>query len=49
MARRYRHKQQYEKELFELKTEWESVKEIDEKLGLTYEQLHEFFKRNNQK
>lgn len=49
MARNYRHIQQYEKELLELKAQGVSVKEIGEKFGLTYEQVHGFFKRHNRK
>lgn len=49
MARNYRHIQQYEKELLELKENGLTVREIGERFGLTYEQTHEFFKRYNRK
>ena len=49
MARSYRHIKQYEKELIELKEKGMTVKEIGEKFGLTYEQTHGFFKRQNRK
>ena len=47
MPRSYRHIQQYEKELLELKDQGLTVKAIGERFGLTYEQTHEFFKRYN--
>ena len=47
MPRSYRHIQQYEKELLELKEQGLTVKAIGERFGLTYEQTHEFFKRYN--
>lgn len=49
MAREYRHIQQYEKELLELKEKGLTLREIGEKFGFTYEQMHEFFKRYNRK
>ena len=49
MPRSYKHIQQYEKELLELKEKGLTVKAIGEKFGLTYEQTHEFFKRYNRK
>ena len=49
MPRSYRHIQQYEKELLELKAKGISVKEIGKRYGLTYEQTHSFFKRYNKK
>lgn len=49
MARSYRHIQQYEKEILEMKAQGISVREIGERFGLTYEQVHGFFKRHNQK
>lgn len=42
MARSYRHIQQYEKELLELKEQGLTVREIGEKYGLSYEQTHDF-------
>ena len=49
MARSYRHIQQYEKEMLEMKANGMTVKEIGEHFGLTYEQAHGFFKRHNRK
>ena len=49
MPREYRHVQQYEKELLELKEKGWTVKAIGEKYGLSYEQTHGFFKRYNRK
>ncbi len=49
MARSYRHIQQYEKEMLELKAKGVTVREIGEKFGLSYEQACGFFKRHNRK
>ena len=49
MPRSYRHIQQYEKELLELKAKGLTVREIGERFGLTREQTHDFFKRYNRK
>lgn len=49
MARSYRHIQQYEKEMLELKAKGLTVREIGEKFGLSYEQARGFFKRHNRK
>ena len=49
MPRSYRHIMQYEKEMIKLKNEGMTVREIGERFGLTYDQTHEFFKRQNRK
>ena len=49
MPRKYRHIEQYEKELLELKSKGLTLKEIGERYGLTREQTHDFFKRYNRK
>lgn len=49
MARSYRHIQKYEKELLELKEQGLTMREIGEKYGFNYEQVHGFFKRYNRK
>ena len=49
MPRNYRHIMQYEKEMMKLKEEGKTVREIGEIFGLTYEQTHDFFKRQNRK
>ena len=47
MPREYRHIKQYEKEIFELKEQGFSQRQIGECLGISYEKIHEFFKRHN--
>lgn len=47
MLREYRHIKMYEKEIFELKEHGLSQRQIAEKLGYTYEKMHDFFKRHN--
>ena len=49
MSRNYRHIQQYEKEILELKEKGLTRKEIGKRLGFTPEQIHEFTKRYNRK
>ena len=49
MPGNYRHIMQYEKEMMKLKEEGKTVREIGEKFGLTYEQTHDFLKRQNRK
>ena len=49
MARSYRHIQGYEEELLALRAQGMTVREIGERYGLTYEQIHNFFKRYNRK
>jgi transcriptional regulator with XRE-family HTH domain len=49
MPRSYRHIQQYEKEILEMKAKGLTRKEIGDKLGFTAEQIHEFTKRYNRK
>ena len=47
MPRSYRHIKDYEKEILELKTEGETLREIGNKLGFSYEQVHNFISRHN--
>lgn len=47
MPREYRHIKQYEKEIFELKEQGLSQRQIGERLGISYEKIHDFFKRYN--
>ena len=47
MARSYRHIQKYEKEILELKEQGLTLREIGERLGFTYKQLHNFITRYN--
>ena len=47
MPRSYRHIQEYEKEILELKSQGLTLREIGKRLGFTYEQLHNFISRYN--
>ncbi|MDD4688890.1 MAG: hypothetical protein PHE51_04000 [Eubacteriales bacterium] len=47
MPREYRHIKMYEKEIFELREQGLSQRQIAEKLGFSYEKMHDFFKRHN--
>ena len=49
MARSYRHIQQYEKEILELKEQGLTQREIGEQLGFTEKQVKEFFHRQHRK
>lgn len=42
MPREYRHIKMYEKEIFELKEQGLSQRQISEKLGFPYEKMHDF-------
>ena len=43
MPREYRNISQYEKEIVELRSQGFTFKEIGEKYGFTFKQLHNFF------
>ena len=47
MPREYRHIQEYEKEILELKSQGYTLRAIGERLGFTYKQLHNFITRYN--
>ena len=49
MPREYRHIQEYEKEILELKKQGFTHREIGEKIGLTKLQIKQFFNRYNRK
>ena len=49
MPREYRHIKQYEKEIFELKSQGLTQREIGERLGFSYEKVHGFFRRYHSK
>ncbi len=49
MPREYRHISQYEQEIVELRNQGFTFKEIGEKYGFTFKQLHNFFTRYNKK
>ena len=47
MPRSYRHIKEYEKEILKLKSQGHTLREIGEKYGFTYEQVHNFISRYN--
>ncbi len=47
MPREYRHIKMYEKEIFELREQGLSQRQIAEKLGFPYEKMQDFFRRHN--
>ena len=47
MPRSYRHIKEYEKEILGLKDQGYTLREIGEKYGFTYEQVHNFISRRN--
>ena len=49
MARSYRHVSEYEEEILRLKSEGWTKREIGKKYGFTYEQVHNFISRYNEK
>lgn len=49
MSRKYTHIKQYEKEMLELKEQGLTLRQIGETFGLTYNQVHDFFKQYNRK
>ena len=49
MSRSYRNISIYEKEILELKAQGKNLREIGERLGFSYEQLHNFISRYNEK
>ena len=49
MARSYRHISEYEEEILRLKSEGWTKREIGKKYGFTYEQVHNFITRYNEK
>ena len=49
MQKTYGHIKQYEKEILELKERGESLREIGERYGFTYNQVHDFISRYNRK
>jgi transposase len=48
MPRSYQHIKEYEKEILKLKAQGFTKREIGEKYGFTYEQIHNFISRYNQ-
>ncbi len=49
MARNYRHIKEYEKEILKLKEKGFTKREIGDKLGFSFEQIHNFISRYNEK
>ena len=49
MPRSYRHISNYEKEILELKSKGMTLREIGELYGFSYEQVHNFISRYNDK
>lgn len=49
MPRSYQHISDYEKEILELKSQGITLREIGNKYGFTYEQMHNFITRYNAK
>ena len=49
MPRSYRHIKDYEQEILELKSQGLTKREIGEKFGFTYKQVHNFISRHNKK
>ena len=49
MPRNYRHIKEYEKEILKLKEEGLTKREIGDKLGFSYEQIHNFISRYNER
>lgn len=49
MARSYQHISDNEKEILELKSQGMTLREIGEKFGFTYKQVHNFITRYNKK
>ena len=49
MPRRYRHMQDYEKEIIELINQGNTLREIGNKLGFTHKQMRDFKTRYNKK
>ena len=47
MPRSYRKIKEYEKEILELKSQGLTKREIGERFGFTYEQVHNFISRHN--
>ena len=49
MPRGYRHIKEYEKEILELKEQGMTLRSIGEKYGFTYDQVHNFISRHNER
>ena len=49
MPRGYRHIKEYETEIFSLKSQGLTKREIGEKLGFSHDQVHNFISRHNER
>ena len=49
MPRKYRHIQEHEKEILELRSQGMTLRQIGEKLGFTYKEMRGFLSRYNRK
>ena len=49
MPRSYRHIKEYETEILSLKEQGYTKREIGEKLGFSYDQIHNFISRHNER
>ena len=49
MPRSYRNISMYEQEILEMKSQGKTLREIGNKLGFSYEQVHNFISRHNEK
>ena len=49
MPRSYRNISMYEQEILEMKSQGKTLREIGNQLGFSYEQLHNFISRHNEK
>ena len=49
MSREYRHMKEYESEIFSLKEQGLTIREIGKKLGFSYDQVHNFISRHNER
>ena len=49
MSRSYKHIKEYEREILELKAQGKTLREIGKQLGFSYEQVHNFISRHNEK
>ena len=49
MPRNYRNISMYEQEILEMKSQGKTLREIGKQLGFSYEQVHNFISRHNEK
>ena len=49
MPRSYKNISKYEQEILEMKSQGKTIREIGKQLGFSYEQVHNFISRHNEK